>query len=168
MFSIALPDILHTFLLGPVKYFARKAVQDATVEGKRIIYARCSALNWDCVKPRQKPTSLVKHVKSWVGRDFKSFVQVCPFLFLGAADDILIEIFVSLSLLAKLLYGMRVLASQLDLYAEAILESVRVLLAFVKEYEKPTERYLSINTTNETVEESTKKVLEYAKNSRRG
>ena len=37
---------------------------------------------------------------------------------------------------------------------------------FVKEYEKPTERYLSINTTNETVEESTKKVLEYAKNSR--
>ncbi len=35
---------------------------------------------------------------------------------------------------------------------------------FVKEYEKPTERYLSINTTNETVEESTKKVLEYAKN----
>ena len=39
---------------------------------------------------------------------------------------------------------------------------------FVKEYEKPTERYLSINTTNESVEESTKKVLEYAKNSRRG
>jgi adenylylsulfate kinase len=39
---------------------------------------------------------------------------------------------------------------------------------FVKEYEKPTERYLSINTTNETVEESTKKVIEYAKNSRRG
>lgn len=35
---------------------------------------------------------------------------------------------------------------------------------FVKEYEKPTERYLSINTTNESVEESTKKVLEYAKN----
>ena len=39
---------------------------------------------------------------------------------------------------------------------------------FVKEYEKPTERYLNINTTNESVEESTKKVLEYAKNSRRG
>lgn len=35
---------------------------------------------------------------------------------------------------------------------------------FVKEYEKPTERYLSINTTNESVEESTKKVLDYAKN----
>ncbi len=38
---------------------------------------------------------------------------------------------------------------------------------FVKEYEKPTERYLSINTTNESVEESTKKVLDYEKNSRR-
>lgn len=35
---------------------------------------------------------------------------------------------------------------------------------FVKEYEKPTERYLSINTTNESVEQSTKKVLDYAKN----
>lgn len=37
---------------------------------------------------------------------------------------------------------------------------------FVKDYEAPTENYLSIDTTNETVEESTKKVLDYAKNSR--
>jgi adenylylsulfate kinase len=39
---------------------------------------------------------------------------------------------------------------------------------FVKEYEAPTEKYLSIDTTNESVEESTKKVLDYAKNTRRG
>jgi adenylylsulfate kinase len=37
---------------------------------------------------------------------------------------------------------------------------------FVKEYEAPTEKYLSIDTTNESVEDSTKKVLDYAKNSR--
>jgi adenylylsulfate kinase len=37
---------------------------------------------------------------------------------------------------------------------------------FVKEYEAPTENYLDIDTTNESVEESTKKVLDYAKNSR--
>ena len=37
---------------------------------------------------------------------------------------------------------------------------------FVKEYESPTEKYLSIDTTNESVEESTKKVIDYAKNSR--
>lgn len=37
---------------------------------------------------------------------------------------------------------------------------------FVKEYEPPTEKYLSIDTTNESVEESTKKVIDYAKNSR--
>lgn len=37
---------------------------------------------------------------------------------------------------------------------------------FVKEYEAPTERYLSIDTTNESVEMSAKKVLEYEKNSR--
>ena len=35
---------------------------------------------------------------------------------------------------------------------------------FVKEYGQPTENYLDIDTTNESVEESTKKVLEYAKN----
>ena len=39
---------------------------------------------------------------------------------------------------------------------------------FVKEYEAPTEKYLSIDTTNECVEESTKKVLDYAKNTHRG
>ena len=39
---------------------------------------------------------------------------------------------------------------------------------FVKEYEAPTEKYLSIDTTNESVEESTKKVLDYAKNTHRG
>ena len=35
---------------------------------------------------------------------------------------------------------------------------------FVKEYGQPTENYLSIDTTNESVEESANKVLEYAKN----
>ena len=39
---------------------------------------------------------------------------------------------------------------------------------FVKEYGQPTENYLDIDTTNESIEESTKKVLDYAKNSRRG
>jgi adenylylsulfate kinase len=37
---------------------------------------------------------------------------------------------------------------------------------FVKEYGQPTENYLDIDTTNESVEETTKKVLEYAKSSR--
>ena len=37
---------------------------------------------------------------------------------------------------------------------------------FVKEYGQPTENYLDIDTTNESIEESTKKVLDYAKNSR--
>ena len=37
---------------------------------------------------------------------------------------------------------------------------------FVKEYGQPTENYLDIDTTNESVEESAKKVLDYAKNSR--
>ena len=37
---------------------------------------------------------------------------------------------------------------------------------FVKEYGQPTENYLDIDTTNESVEESAKKVLNYAKNSR--
>ena len=36
---------------------------------------------------------------------------------------------------------------------------------FVNEYEKPTEDYLDVDTTNEMVEMSAKKVLEYAKNS---
>jgi adenylylsulfate kinase-like enzyme len=39
---------------------------------------------------------------------------------------------------------------------------------FVKEYEAPTEKYLSVDTTNESIEESTKKVLDYAKNTHRG
>jgi adenylylsulfate kinase len=35
---------------------------------------------------------------------------------------------------------------------------------FVKEYGQPTENYLDIDTTNESVEESIKKVLDYVKN----
>ena len=38
---------------------------------------------------------------------------------------------------------------------------------FVKEYGQPTENYLDIDTTNKSIEESTKKVLDYAKNSHR-
>ena len=37
---------------------------------------------------------------------------------------------------------------------------------FVKEYGAPTENYLDIDTTNESVEDSAKKVLIYAKNPR--
>jgi adenylylsulfate kinase len=37
---------------------------------------------------------------------------------------------------------------------------------FVKEYGQPTENYLDIDTTNDSVEESVKKILDYAKNSR--
>ena len=35
---------------------------------------------------------------------------------------------------------------------------------FVKEYGAPTENYLDIDTTNESIEDSAKKVLDYAKN----
>jgi adenylylsulfate kinase len=37
---------------------------------------------------------------------------------------------------------------------------------FANDYQQPTEKYLDLNTTNESIEESTKKVLYYAKNSR--
>ena len=37
---------------------------------------------------------------------------------------------------------------------------------FVKEYGQPTEDYLDVDTTNDSVEESAKKIMEYAKNSR--
>lgn len=37
---------------------------------------------------------------------------------------------------------------------------------FVNEYEPPTEKYLRLDTTKDSVEESTKKIIEYAKNSR--
>jgi adenylylsulfate kinase-like enzyme len=36
---------------------------------------------------------------------------------------------------------------------------------FVNDYQQPTEKYLDLDTTNESIEESTKKVLYYAKNS---
>jgi len=39
---------------------------------------------------------------------------------------------------------------------------------FVREYEQPTKNYLDIDTTNESIEVSVKKVLDYEKNSRRG
>ena len=37
---------------------------------------------------------------------------------------------------------------------------------FVKDYGQPTEDYLDVDTTNDSVEESAKKIMEYAKNSR--
>ena len=35
---------------------------------------------------------------------------------------------------------------------------------FVKEYEAPTEKCISVDTTNESVEDSVKKIIEYAEN----
>ncbi|KAL7746145.1 hypothetical protein RI367_008537 [Sorochytrium milnesiophthora] len=76
-------EVLHTVLLGPVKYVLQTLVKSITIEQKSTLRRRFNVLNADGFLRNISGRALVHHVGSLVGRDHKDFVHVAPFAFLG-------------------------------------------------------------------------------------
>ncbi len=63
-------EILHTVLLGPIKYCVNLAKKKLNAISNEEIMHRLSGINWDGMKS-SIPSASYKYVGSWVGRDFK-------------------------------------------------------------------------------------------------
>jgi hypothetical protein len=63
-------EILHTVLLGPIKYCVSRLKKKLNSQQNEEITKRLSGINWDGIKSRISPASY-KYVGSWIGRDFK-------------------------------------------------------------------------------------------------
>lgn len=73
-------ETLHTLLLGPYKYFLRKLVPRLSSAHKKEICAILTTFNFSGMK-QKLDAKLLKHHKSFVGRNFKSVTQCGLFIF---------------------------------------------------------------------------------------
>ena len=63
-------EVLHTILLGPVKYLVKKTMKNLPAAEKKNVKARIEAFDFSAFS-RRLPSSFVKNYASCVGRDFK-------------------------------------------------------------------------------------------------
>ena len=69
-------EILHTILLGLVKYLMRATVYGSDAGTRREYELAITDLNWRELGRQERPKTLITYVGSCVGRNFKSAIQV--------------------------------------------------------------------------------------------
>ncbi|KAJ3257830.1 hypothetical protein HDU77_002515 [Chytriomyces hyalinus] len=97
-------EILHCILLGIVKYLMRATIDGLSERKKQDLKAYLEGVKQDGLPGKIRGHSLVHHVKSLNGKDFRLFVQVAPFALPNVVTKELLEAWVSLSHLAAHLY----------------------------------------------------------------
>jgi hypothetical protein len=72
-------ETLHTILLGPYKYLLKVAISGLTMPQKQEVLARMSAFNYSGFDGKVLGNTVFHH-QSFVGRDYKAFAQMAPFI----------------------------------------------------------------------------------------
>ena len=72
-------EILHTILLGPYKYLLRDLIPRLSDQQKKKILARMAAFSQSGITGKLYG-KFFSHYKSFVGRDFKAWTQMAPFI----------------------------------------------------------------------------------------
>ncbi|KAL1658383.1 hypothetical protein GGF50DRAFT_67362 [Schizophyllum commune] len=98
-------EVLHTVLLGFVKYFWRDAISRQSSEGKERLKQRLSSLGvFDLGLPPLRGHTLVQWAGSLTGKDFRIIIQVAPAVLYDAVSPKIYEAWLALSRLAALLF----------------------------------------------------------------
>ena len=72
-------ETLHTILLGPYKYLLKTTLSKLTVQHKQEVLARMATFNYSGFNGKVLG-NVVHHHKSFVGRDYKAWAQMAPFV----------------------------------------------------------------------------------------
>lgn len=72
-------ETLHTILLGPYKYLIRTLMARLTTAQKDDLQARLLSFDFSGLEYKLS-YNLIRHFRSYVGRDFKALAQVSLFL----------------------------------------------------------------------------------------
>ena len=98
-------EILHTVLLGMVKYMWRDAVDRIKDDGKRTLIARLDSFNVSGLNLSPLPGhTFVNYYGSLVGRDFRAIVQAAPFVLHGLLSEELLNMWKALAVLVPLVW----------------------------------------------------------------
>ncbi|KAL1714355.1 hypothetical protein EV715DRAFT_209819 [Schizophyllum commune] len=98
-------EILHTILLGFVKYLWRDVLTRVKKPDLQILIHRLSSVNVSGLGvPPLSGHTLVTYGRSLTGRDFRVIAQVAPFVLHGLVDDAHLRIWVILSKIVTLVW----------------------------------------------------------------
>ena len=101
-------EVLHTVLLGFVKYFWRDAIQNQlgrSAAQKDLLKTRLSSFNVSGLQiPPLSGHLLVQYAGSLTGRDFRAIAQAAPFVLYDLVPTVCFESWVSLSNLIPLIW----------------------------------------------------------------
>jgi hypothetical protein len=97
-------EILHTILLGVIKYLSKETIGELNVQQKAILSARISATSYTLFDRPINANQIIRYVGSCVGKDFKAFVQVAPFVLHGLVSEELMDSWISVATMACLAF----------------------------------------------------------------
>ena len=102
-------EILHTVLLGFVKYFWRDIVHNqlgTNTRKKELLKTRLSSLDVSGLQLGQRLNghTLVQYAGSLTGRDFRVIAQVAPYVLYDLVPTVCLDAWVSLSNLVPLIW----------------------------------------------------------------
>ena len=70
-------EILHSILLGPIKYMLKEFIPSLNSQQKMEILARISSIGQSGIEGKVYG-NICYYYKSFVGRDFKAWAQIAP------------------------------------------------------------------------------------------
>ena len=91
-------QVPHTILLGPYKYLLKYTLPKLS---KQEILARIRAFNYSGFRERRNG-NVIRHHQSFVGRDYKAWAQMAPYIIFPYLSPGDIAVWLAL---AKVLYG---------------------------------------------------------------
>ena len=89
-------EVLHTILLGPVKYLLEKTMKNLSAADKKKVKAKIEAYDFSAFA-RSLSSSFVKNYGSCVGRDFKLWAQISVFVLDGIIPDDELQVWLYIS-----------------------------------------------------------------------
>ena len=89
-------EILHTILLGAVKYLLAKTMKSLSPDDKKKIKAKVEVFDFSAF-PAKIASSITSMYGSYVGRDYKLWAQVAVFILMDIVTEEELEVWSNLS-----------------------------------------------------------------------
>ena len=89
-------EILHTILLGAVKYLLAKTMKSLSPDDKKKIKAKVEVFYFSAF-PAKIASSITSMYGSYVGRDYKLWAQVAVFILMDIVTEEELEVWSNLS-----------------------------------------------------------------------
>ncbi|KAH9450147.1 hypothetical protein Pst134EA_026856 [Puccinia striiformis f. sp. tritici] len=123
-------EVLHVFLLGPVKYLFQDFMKGLDDGQKAELLALWISFNTDSLNiPSIRPTSMVQYSSSLVGKDFRIILQAAPFIFFQFMTPSQINIWSSLCHLGSLIFQTHI--ENMETYILELRNHIDIFLKYI-------------------------------------